>query len=457
VSNSDPFQNQSPAAETPEQPDRWTRERLEAAIAENGGPKGLNLAGADLSDLDLTRMDLHGIVLIRWAKENKTHIVANLQGVNLEWANLQGAYLWSVNLQGVNLMFVNLQGACLGHANLQEANLEDAKLQEADMGFANLQGACLGGANLQGAYLDLTNLQEVYLDLANLQKASLGSANLKKANLGQANLQEVYLGRANLQEADLRFADLREVDLLDVEEGGLLGIKIYRAKLDHTALKREQLGPKIGDERAREYREARDAYLALKRNFEDLGDYEAASWSYIKERQMEKATKAPWRCREYYGQEEPFPRPVRGLFGKLWPNIRQWRYGVLPCWSPLVWWFWFKYTLKWGGDWFVEGLCKYGESISRVLFWMAAALLGFAAYYGRIGGVLLVEPNGEIKIATSFWHYLVYSAGAFTTTGFARFQAVDDWVRLVTAIQAIVGIFLAGLLGFVAGNRIRRS
>jgi uncharacterized protein YjbI with pentapeptide repeats len=417
VSNSDPFQNQPPESETPEWPDRWTRERLEAAIAENGGPEGLDLAGTDLSYLELQRMDLHGIVLSRWNEEGTEVITANLQGVNLWDANLEKAIMW-----------------CVG---LQRANLVDTDLQEAILYSAKLQWAVLGDANLE--------------------KANLRNASLQGTSLLYTKLRGANLGHANLQSADLRFADLREVDLLDIEEGGLLGVKLYRAKLDHTLLKREQLGPAIGDEQAGEYREARDAYLALKQNFEDLGDYEAASWAYIKERKMEKATKAPWRCREYYGQEEPFPRPVRGLFGKLWPNIRQWRYGVLPCWSPLVWWFWFKYTLKWGGDWFVEGLCMYGESIPLVLFWMAAALLGFAAYYGCIGGILLVEPNGEMKVATSFWHYLVYSAGAFTTTGFARFQAVDDCIRLVTAIQAIVGIFLAGLLGFVVCNRIRRS
>jgi len=195
--------------------------------------------------------------------------------------------------------------------------------------------------------------------------------------------------------------------------------------------------------------------LALKNNFAEIGRYEDESWAYRKERRMEKATKAPWRCRGYHSREEPFPRPVRELFSRLWPNLR--KYGLLPRWSPLVWWFWIKYMLKWLTDWFVELLCDYGESIGRVVAWMFASFLGFATYYWRIGGVWLVESNGAAKVATSFWHYLIYSAGAFTTTEFARFQAADDRVRMVTAIQAIVGIFLAGLLGFVAGNRIRRS
>ena len=33
-----------------EEPIRWTRERLEAAIAAHGGPEGLDLADADLSN-----------------------------------------------------------------------------------------------------------------------------------------------------------------------------------------------------------------------------------------------------------------------------------------------------------------------------------------------------------------------------------------------------------------------
>lgn len=409
-------------------------------------------------------MDLHGIVLSRWDEEIGSRIIANLQGAFLYRANLRGARLMGAHLQGADLRRANLQGASLGFANLQGARLMGAHLQEASMLVthlqeasmvsADLQGARLAHANLRAADLSVARLQGAFLYHADLQGSNLSVAHLQGADLRHTNLQKARLWGANLQGADLRFADLREVDLLDVRKRGLLGIKLYRAKLDHTALKREQLGPAIGEELAKEYREARDAYLALKQNFEDLGDYEAASWSYIKERQMEKATKAPWRCRWYYGEEEPFPRPVRGLFGKLWPNIR---YGGLSCWSPLVWWFWFKYTLKWGGDWFVELLCSYGEGTWRVLIWIFSTLFVFAAYYWRIGGVLLVEPNGEARVATSFGHYLTYSAGAFTTTGFARFQPADDWVRLVTAIQAIVGIFLAGLLGFVAGNRIRRS
>jgi hypothetical protein len=45
----------------------------------------------------------------------------------------------------------------------------------------------------------------------------------------------------------------------------------------------------------------------------------------------------------------------------------------------------------------------------------------------------------------------------FATADFAELGPINDVVRLVSGFMAIVGIFLAGLLSFVACNRIRRS
>ncbi|MBL7208959.1 MAG: pentapeptide repeat-containing protein [Dehalococcoidia bacterium] len=389
----------------------YTREKILKLIEVNGGPDDLDLSGKALSGIDLS----------------KEAIAAELEKAR-DRSSDETPVWYSEETGGINLAGVYLREAHLNHANLQGARLSGA----------NLIGAGLLGANLQGSFLVKAFLQGAFLWEANLEGANLFGANLKRAILVKANLQGAILEEAYLQGADLRFADLREIDLLDVETGGLLGIRLWRAKLDHTALKREQLGAAIGDEQAGLYEEARDAYLALKQSFENLGDYAASAWAYQKERQMEKACSAPWRARDVYDRIE--------LYDASWGKVL---------------WFWIRGTirdsLKWASDWFVEYLCGYGESIGRVLFWMFASLFGFAAYYWQIGGVWLVAPNGEAKVATSFWHYLIYSAGAFTTTQFARLQAADDRVRMVTAIQAVVGIVLAGLLGFVVGNRIRRS
>jgi hypothetical protein len=83
---------------------------------------------------------------------------------------------------------------------------------------------------------------------------------------------------------------------------------------------------------------------------------------------------------------------------------------------------------------------------------MLLVILGFAAYYQVSHAVVTSSQDA----ATSLWDHLIFSLGAFTTLQPARLQAARPGVELLTTIQAIIGISLAGLLGFVAGNRIRR-
>jgi uncharacterized protein YjbI with pentapeptide repeats len=425
----------------------WTRERLEAAIAAHGGPEGLDLAGADLSNLYLGEMDLHGISLEPPPEANLQGAYltnANLQGANLYGVNLQGASVEEANLQGANLNRVNLQGANLSSADLQGADVQAAKLQEADLGLANLQEANLYSTNLQGASLYGANLQGATLEFANLQGATLAFANLQGANLILANLQGAMLVEADLQKTNLWGADLREVDLWYVKPGGLREIKLYRAKLDHTALKREDLGSAIGDEQAGEYRGARDAYLALKQNFEGFGDYEAASWSYVKERQMEKACSAPWRARRLYGEEQ------------LGDTSEQ----KLPVYHPRVWWFFVRHTRKWLSDWLVELICGYGERPWRTVATMAVVFAVFIGIYWATWAVMRVEetPQAIVRVPThNLVDLLVFGLGAFTTMDPKGLEPRATWVQLVAGFEALLGIGLTGLLGFVLGNRIRRS
>ena len=164
---------------------------------------------------------------------------------------------------------------------------------------------------------------------------------------------------------------------------------------------------------------------------------------------MEKICSAPWRARRFYGESQ---------LGDVWAwDIedgvqRKWKSG-LPTRHPRVLWFYTRHTLKWLADWFVELLCDYGESFWRVLAWMLLVILGFAAYY-QLSHAVVTSSQGA---ATSLWDHLIFSLGAFTTLQPARLQAARPGVELLTTIQAIIGIALAGLLGFVAGNRIRRS
>ncbi len=419
----------------------YTREEILKLIEENGGPGGLDLSGKDLSGIDLGREAVEPELekaRERAPEETPVWYSELTEGVDLEGADLREASLYSAQLQRADLWYAKLQGADLDDANLEEAELGCANLQGATLCSANLQGVYLAGADLQGADLRGANLQRAYLRHTNLQRGDLAGASLQEAglyeaqlegaNLRDADLQGANLWGANLREADLRSCHLEKMDFFRAES--LERAYFYDAFLDDTRLKREQLGRGVGTEFERTYNFAKEAYLALKNNFAEIGRYRDESWAYIKERQMGKMMNHPRLARVYYRDELP-------------ENPNAWRLG----------WFYTRHTVKWLADWFVELLCGYGESIWRVLAWMLLVILGFAAYYQVSHAVVTSSQDAT----TSLWDHLIFSLGAFTTLQPARLQAARPGVELLTTIQAIIGIALAGLLGFVAGNRIRRS
>jgi len=442
----------------------YTREEILRLIEENGGPQGLDLSNKDLSGLDLSaeaisaelRKALELDATPVWFSETTGGISlqdawlggtnfegsnlgradlrkarlesANLQGVNLLGANLQEVSLRSAKLEAANLQFVELQRALLEHANLPKAKLKGADLQEARLGYANLQEASPWYANLQGADLLCANLQGARLSHANLQRANLMGAELQGADLVYANLQGADPLEANFQGANLIYSHVEKLDLFAAKS--LEGAYFYNAFLDDTRMRRDQLGEEIGEEKDERYGRAKEAYLALKNNFAEIGRYRDESWAYVKERQMGKMMHHPRLARRYFREELP-------------KNPNAWRLA----------WFFARHTAKWLSDWFVELLCGYGESLWRVLAWMLLVILGFATYY-QVSHAVVTSSQDAV---TSLWDHLIFSLGAFTTLQPARLQAASPGVELWATIQAIIGISLAGLLGFVTGNRIRRS
>ena len=347
--------------------------------------------------LDLSGKDLSEIDLGREAIEAELEKAqARMPGEIPVW--------YSEQTEGINLRGADLQEAVLREANLQRAFLWDAKLQEATLAGANLQGAYLVNANLQGANLWGANLQGALLWDADLQVALLGEANLQEAELRLANLQGAELWLANLQGAF--FSGLR---------------------LDHTEMARGSLGPAIGEELEGRYSQARDAYLRLKQNFDGLGDHAASSWAYRKERRMEKL-EALQEAR------------------KAWQK-RDWK-GAVP-----------RYA-KAGGDQLVELVCDYGESVGRVLVSLAVVYVLFTLMYGLTWSVIRVRVTSAATIrepTRNLVDVLRFSLGAMTTMDMVGLEPRNGLVELLAGLEALLGIFLAGLLGFVAGNRIRRS
>lgn len=380
----------------------YTRELILKLIEENGGPEGLDLSGKDLSDIDLSR----------------EAIAAELEKAREKAPG--ETPVWYSALTG---------GILLQDANLQEADLMRANLQGANLGFAKLQGARLRGANLRRADLGLAKLQGGNLIFAKLQGANLALAELQEADLGGANLQRAYLGGANFQGAKLFCSRLEKVDFSDANAKSLEGAYFYNAFLDNTRMRRDQLGEEIGEDRDGRYEEAKEAYLALKNNFAEIGRYNDAAWAYCRERRMEKLAalqkaKEAWQKRDWKGA---IPRHA-----------------------------------KVAGDQLVEWVCDYGEGLGRVAGSLIAVWMGFALIYGLIAGVWgpwQDTGSGKIRYITrNPIDLLSFSLRSITTFAPIELEARSiPAMRILMPLEALLSIFLAGLLGFVAGNRIRRA
>lgn len=131
--------------------------------------QGVNLAGADLSKLDLRFINFKYANLQR----------CNLAGANLSWCCLERADLSYGILDGAQLLGV--KSLC---ANLERASLKNCNFEDPTGTKANMEGVNLKNANLEGSHMAGVNLR-----VATLKHASLQNCNLRAAVLAGADLE----------------------------------------------------------------------------------------------------------------------------------------------------------------------------------------------------------------------------------------------------------------------------
>lgn len=405
-----------------------TREELESLIADwrsiHGLPPevvsrgqviqhiGPKLTHLDLRDIDLSKMDLRCIKLLH----------CNLSGVKFNGARLDGAFLFGCDLSQIDSWVASFRCTSFRQCYIVNSRFMHGQFEGASFAYSNLEN---------------TKLINSYHDC-------------------DTWFFQTRLYRTNLQESHLEQVDLKEARTL-------FGVKLYRARLEGTELDYRLFGGKIGEELEREFVQAAQAYSAIKANLEAAGQYNQAARAYVKERQMRKNASAPWNARRLYGASEigdeyeysqEHNMLVRTKLGAKW-------------WNPRTWWFYLRHSTRWVADWIVELLCSYGESVWRVLFWMVATLLVIGpVLISLLGGLEWNDDSRQIywglptplqRWAYAYFQYVLYMIDTFTTAEFAQLEPVNDPVRLVSGLLAMLGVFLAGLLGFVAGNRIRYS
>ena len=136
---------------------------------------------------------------------------------DLAGAELSECDLTLVNLSDTNLSRANLRNVDFYSATLARANLADATLRGAEFSFANLAEANLSGADLYQASFIESSLYRADLRWAFLSDASLREANLTEARLIGVDFRGSTLRYADLAGSTVGASILDDVDLQDVE------------------------------------------------------------------------------------------------------------------------------------------------------------------------------------------------------------------------------------------------
>ncbi len=392
---------------------------------------GLALAQANLSRARLDEIDLGG---------------ANLRGATLAGAigrsaRFSGAILEEADLRDTDLSGADFTHIVAGQVRLSDAMLEDARFGGAAMRFADLSKALLDGADFTGADLwgtDFTGadaddtvfrnarLDEAKLADTNLTQADFEGASLTKAVLTGSRLRGASFTGAKLDGADFSGADLSDTNLvrLNLATCHLRHARFSGAWLNGTRMHVEQLGGAVGEEVDGAFAAAQTSYLALEQNWKSIGDQDAASWAYKRGRRMGRhqagaQAKAAWVARDMTGLT--------------------------------------RHGYRWIADRFVEWLCDYGESLSRITRAFVLLIVVFAVLFGMTGGLFIVE-GPEAGPTYNPIDLMSYSALNMMTANPPEIglKPTGRVTNLLVGIEGAVGIILMGLFGFVLGNRLRR-
>lgn len=288
-----------------------------------------------------------------------------------------------------------------------------------------------------------------------LSDLDLSDLDLKEANLSGANLSRVKFARTNLEGANLRGSICEDTNFLDAKlrnalfhNADLRGARFSSYSFRTYYRGRFRIKWEIGDVRLanltgkiEDYHKAREACLSISQNLYRQGNFSDASVFRVAAMRANRKTRSPIKRFKRHRELR------RGYFVTLTGFVRN--------------------SIRWLGLIIPDALCVYGESVWRVVIWIIFILLGLGPFAIFISGglnwsnapeqtqILLQIDNPLVQSIYFYFQYLLYVIDSFTTTDFSVLEARNDLVRFVSGLIAFIGIFFAGLLGFVAGNRIR--
>lgn len=387
---------------------------------------------------DLDQRDRDGLMRFLKGEQEDKIILWNTwrEATQYRPLDLQSTNLAHANLAGIDLRTIHLEAATLNQAHMENAILIRTHLSGTQLMKTWLTGAIMNWADLTGA-----DLSDAHLEQADLRDVSLEGAVLRGAHLEEANLMGTRLAGA-----DLRRVNLRDAALSPVAKGGLRNLKLYQTYFwGVLSLRYEQFleneddpgsASTVWEDTQGRYGEAKDVYKSLKGYFEDAGDYGGANWAYAHEQEMAKLM--------------VIPPPMRWLYPR-----RKWEEGGRGS------------TLDWLRLELSDKLAGYGLSLAKPLIWLVVVIGGCGILYA-LTGMLTTMPGCSYDELRALWREgcqptnnlldgLRFSIGALTTIDVGGVQPYFANVGLLAALEALLGIALTGLFGFVLGNKLRNS
>lgn len=276
----------------------------------------------------------------------------------------------------------------------------------------------------------------------NLSNAHLICCNFKGSKFREAVLKNSNLAGAQFQEADLIGADLRDAQLAgSVTQDNFRGAFLSWVKLDGALnLTWEQIKI-VGEEKARDWAGAKNAYLILKNYFHQQGNYKNESKAYYREKLMAEH-EAFWNC---FRGHQPNSKPTKGEWKHFFPHL----------WEKI------KEFFKWFGLWFFHAFTGFGERWWRTVLWALGVIGFFGGLYWIIGAATLHNAF-QLSVDSAFFNvpywlqYLYFSVVTFATLGFGDIAPACSGVQVLVIFEVIMGYVFLGLIITIIARRFGR-
>ncbi|WP_295441420.1 DUF2169 domain-containing protein [uncultured Thiodictyon sp.] len=240
-----------------------TREQVIALRDQGQSPDGADLTGIDLSELDLHGLNFTGCKLTRTALRKANldgAIFTKVMGAGADFseASMVGAVLDNAMFQGAKFTKAKLQGASFNMTMANKADFSQADLRNTKVHMAMFKEIKMNGADLRGASLELTMLggeasqtdfngvrmKQVLAAKMNLDGARFTNATLFRTLFQETKGQGVQFSDADLRQfriakdselpgADFSRADLRGAGL---RQSNLTGANFTRSRLDTAVI-----------------------------------------------------------------------------------------------------------------------------------------------------------------------------------------------------------------------------